>query len=99
MRPTVHTTELVGASSTTLVLPHPTGDVSIRADGGASSLVIEIPSDVEARISLNGGLVSMSTTNARTTKSGNTVDTAGYATAKDRVTVTVTGGATSVAVR
>ena len=89
----------IGASSTMLVLPHPTGDLTVRADGGASSLVLEIPSDVEARITISGGLVSMSTTNPRTAKSGNVVETPGYATAKDRVTVTVTGGATSVAVR
>ena len=89
----------VGASSTTLVLPHPNGDVSVRADGSASRLVIEIPSDVEARITISGGLVSSSSSNPRATKSGNVIETAGYATAKDRVTVTVTGGATSVAVR
>lgn len=88
-----------GASSTTLVLPHPAGDVAVRAEGGASSLVIEIPSDVEARITVSGGLVSASTTNPRATKNGSAIETAGYATAKDRVTVTVTGGATSVAVR
>jgi len=89
----------IGASSTTLVLPHPTGDVSVRVDGGASSLVVEIPSDVEARVTITGGLVSSSTTNPRTTKSGSAIETTGYAAAKDRVTVTVTGGATSVAVR
>jgi hypothetical protein len=89
----------IGASSTTLVLPHPTGDVAVRVDGGASSLVVEIPADVEARVSINGGLVSSSSTNSRATKTGNVIETAGYATAKDRVTVSVTGGASSVAVR
>ena len=89
----------IGASSTTLVLPHPTGEVSVRVDGGASSLVVEIPSDVEARVTISGGLVSSTTSNPRTTKSGNAIETTGYAAAKDRVTVTVTGGATSVAVR
>ena len=81
------------------MLPHPSGDVVIRADGGASSVVIEIPADVEARVTVSGGLVSASTSNARTTKTGNVIETSGYATAKDRVTVNVTGGATSVAVR
>ena len=89
----------VGASSTSLVLPHPTGDVAVRADGGASSLIIEIPADVEARITISGGLVSSSSSNPRAIKSGSVIETAGYSTAKDRVTVTVTGGATSVAVR
>ena len=89
----------IGASSTTVVLPHPSGDVVIRADGGASSVVIEIPADVEARVTVSGGLVSASTSNGRTTKAGNVIETSGYAAAKDRVTVNVTGGATSVAVR
>lgn len=89
----------VGASSTTLVLPHPSGEVAIRADGGASSLVVEIPADVEARVTVSGGLVSSSSSNPRATKSGNVIETAGYATAHDRVTITVNGGASSVSVR
>lgn len=89
----------IGASSTTVILPRPSGDLVIRADGGASSFTIEIPADVEARITVTGGLVSSSTTNARTTKNGNVIETSGYATAKDRVAVNVTGGATSVSVR
>jgi len=89
----------IGAASTTLVLPHPTGDVAIRMDGGASSVVVQIPSDVEARIIVSGGLVSSNTTNPRASKSGNVIETAGYATTKDRVTVTVNGGATSVSVQ
>ena len=89
----------IGASSTSLILPHPTGDVGIRVEGGASSLIVEIPADVEARVTISGGLVSSSTTNPRAARSGNTIETAGYATAKDRVTVSVTGGASSVEVR
>jgi hypothetical protein len=90
----------VGASSTTLVLPRASaGEIQIRVDGGASSIVIEVPSDVEARVSVSGGLVTSNTTNPRMTKSGNTIETTGYAAAKDRVTVTVNGGAMSVAVR
>ena len=89
----------IGAASTTLVLPHPSGDIAIRLDGGASSVVVQIPADVEARVIVNGGLVSSNTTNPRASKSGNTIETAGYAAAKDRVTVTVTGGATSVSVQ
>ena len=90
----------VGASSTTIVLPHPSsGEVPIRIDGGASSIVIEVPSDVEARVTVSGGIVSSSTTNPRSTKSGNTIETPGFAAAKDRVTVSVTGGAISVLVK
>ncbi len=89
----------IGASNTTIVLPHPSGGVSIRLDGGASNVIIEIPGDVEARVTVSGGLVSSSSTNPRAAKTGNVIETAGYASAKDRVTVTVTGGASSIAVR
>ncbi len=89
----------VGASSTTVVLPRPTGDVPVRIEGGASSIVIEIPADVEARVTVTGGLISSSSSNPRAIKSGNVIETAGYATAKDRVTVSVNGGASSVSVR
>lgn len=89
----------VGASSTMIVLPHPIGDVSLRIDGGASSVILELPADVEARIVVSGGLVSATTTNPRTTKTGSVIETRGYAAAKDRVSVTVNGGASSIVVR
>jgi hypothetical protein len=88
----------IGAATATITLPRPSGEVAMRVDAGASSLTFEIPSDVEARIVVSG-LVSTSATNPRATKSGNIIETAGYAAAKDRVTVTVTGGATSVSVQ
>jgi cell wall-active antibiotic response 4TMS protein YvqF len=89
----------VGASKTTIVLPHPTGDIPIRLDGGASEITVEIPADVEARVVVTGGLISTSSTNPRATKNGGIIETAGYATAKDRVTVNITGGASSITVR
>jgi autotransporter-associated beta strand protein len=89
----------VGASNTTIVLPHPTGDVPIRLDGGASDITVEIPADVEARVVVTGGLISSSSANPRATKSGNIIETAGYAAAKDRVTVNITAGASSITVR
>jgi hypothetical protein len=89
----------VGASNTTVILPRPTGDVPVRLDGGASNITIEIPSDVEARVIVSGGLVTTTSQNPRATKSGNIVETPGYGGAKDRVTVTINGGASSITVR
>ena len=89
----------IGAASTTIVLPRPAGDVPVRIEGGASSIVIEIPAGVEARITVTGGLNATSAMNPRVTKSGDVNETAGYAAAKDRVTVTVNGGANSVSIR
>lgn len=85
----------VGAARLRLVLPRPTGDVAITISAGASSVTIEIPDGVEARVSLTGALTSLSSENARVT--GNA--TTGYGSASDRVTVRVSGGASSVTIR
>jgi hypothetical protein len=89
----------VGASNTTVILPHPAGDVAVRLEGGASNISIEIPSDVEARVTVSGGLITTTSSNPRAAKSGDVIETPGYAAAKDRVTVTINGGASSIAVR
>lgn len=75
----------IGAASLRITLPHPTGDVPIRVEGGAASFTFHVPAGVEARV-LSSGLVS----------SSGPTESPGYASASDRVTVTVTGGAASV---
>ena len=98
----------VGASSMRLVLPKASGDVAIRMNGGASSVVLVVPDGVEARISTTGGLLSLRSDNTRLGSGGGTggcvacgssVETSGYASAHDRVTVTISAGASSIAVR
>ena len=84
----------VGAASLRVVLPKPTGDVSVDITAGASSVVIDVPDGVEARVTTTGALMS-----SRTSSRFSGSDTAGYATAKDRVTVRVTAGVSSVLVR
>lgn len=78
-----------GASSLTVVLPRPTGDVPVRIDAGASSIVVEVPAGVEAKVTAEGGLISV---NGRT-------ETPGYAGARDRVTVRIQAGASSINIR
>lgn len=85
----------VGAASVRLVLPHPAGDVPITISAGASSIVVEVPAGVEARINSTGGLNSTRFENPRFSGS----ETGGYASAKDRVTVRITSGVTSIIVR
>ena len=85
----------VGAASVRFVLPHPTGDVPITLSAGASSIVIEVPAGVEARITSTGGLNSTHFENPRFSGS----ETSGYATAKDRVTIRISAGVTSIVVR
>jgi len=85
----------VGAASVRFVLPHPTGDVPITISAGASSIVVEVPAGVEARITRTGGLNSTHFENPRFSGS----ETSGYAGAKDRVTIRITAGVTSIVVR
>ncbi len=77
----------IGAAELRIVLPRPRGEVPVHVEGGAASLTFEIPRGIEARVRATG-LV---------TTSGPS-ETPGYATAADRVDVTVTGGAASVRV-
>ena len=85
----------VGAASLQMMLPKPTGDVAIVVSAGASSIVIEVPAGIEARVTTTGGLLSTRFDNTRF--SGG--ETSGYGSAKDRVTIRVSAGATSVTVR
>ena len=85
----------VGAASVRFVLPHPTGDVPITLSAGASSIVVEVPAGVEARITTSGGLNSTRIENSRFVGS----ETSGYAGAKDRVTIRITAGVTSIVIR
>ena len=98
----------VGASSLRFVLPKPTGDVSIRLNGGASNIVIVVPDGVDARVATTGGLLSLRSDNTRLGSGGGTggcvacgssVETSGYGSAHDRVTVTISAGASSIVVR
>jgi cell wall-active antibiotic response 4TMS protein YvqF len=98
----------VGASSMRFVLPKPSGDVAIDMNGGASSITVTVPDGVEARISTSGGLLSLRSDNPRLGNTGSasgvfagksSVETSGYGTARDRVTMTITAGASSIVVR
>ena len=84
-----------GAASVTVTLPSPTGDVPITVSAGASNVVIVVPPTVEARITTSGGLTSTHVENPRFASG----ETSGYQAAKDRVTIRVSTGASSVTVR
>jgi hypothetical protein len=97
-----------GASTTRLVLPKPAGDVPVRIGAGASTVVITVPEGIEAQVSTSGGLLSLRSDNSRLGEGGGTggcvacgsaVQTSGYATAKDRVSISISAGASSIVVR
>jgi hypothetical protein len=98
----------VGASSLNLVLPKPSGNVDIRMNGGASSITITVPDGVEARVATTGGFLSLRSDNPKIGTAGavggcvacgSSVETSGYSAAHDRVTLTISAGATSIVVR
>jgi hypothetical protein len=85
----------VGAAVLRVVLPKPTGDVAISVTAGASNVVIEVPEGAEARVNTSGAIISVRSDNPRVAGT----ETAGYASAKDRVTVRVNAGASSLVIR
>jgi hypothetical protein len=85
----------VGAASLRIVLPRPTADVTITVSAGASNVIVEIPEDVEARVTTSGALMSTHSENPRVADS----ETFGYGSAKERVTVRINAGASSVLIR
>lgn len=88
-----------GASRVRIVLPLPKGDIPVRVEAGAASVTLEVPEGVEARVTIRGGAVGVSSENLRLPVRGGSAETGGYAAARDRVTVTVDAGATSVTIR
>lgn len=88
-----------GAADVVLVLPRPQGEVPVRVEAGAAEITIEVPDGVEARVSTSGGAVSLNSDNGRLPVSDHAAQTAGYASASARVTVTVEAGAVSVRIR
>ncbi len=95
-----------GASRLDLTLPTPSGDVPVRVSAGAASVTIVVPDGVEASITTSGGIVSTTTLNPRlgsgtsggVARGGAVQQTSGYTTAHDRVTVTISAGASSVTI-
>lgn len=75
-----------GAAQARVVLPRPSGEVAVRISSGAASVTIQVPQGVEARVAAVGGLLQL---DGRT-------ETPGYAASSDRVTVSVSGGASAI---
>jgi hypothetical protein len=75
----------VGAARLRIALPRPRGDLVMRVEGGAAAIILDVPPGLPFRVDVTG-LVSVSGPR----------ETPGYATARDRVTVRVSGGAASL---
>jgi hypothetical protein len=78
-----------GASDLTIGLPIPKGEVPMTISTGASSVTLEAPAGIHYRVTTTGGLNSVT----------GTQETAGYAAARDRLTITISAGMSSITIR
>ena len=78
-----------GASDLTIGLPRPKGEVPITISTGASSVTIEAPAGIQYRVTTTGGLNSIT----------GTQETPGYGAARDRLTITISAGMSSIPIR
>jgi hypothetical protein len=81
-----------GASETRLRLPRAAGETSVRAETGAASLTIEVPTSVAARIRSQVALGRVTVDPGRFPRSGDGYASADYATASNRVDIEIRGG-------
>ena len=85
-----------GASDTRIRLPRNAGATNVRAETGAASLVIEVPTGVGARIRSRMGLGSTDVDQGRFPREGDGYASPDYATASNRADIDVQGGVGSV---
>lgn len=85
-----------GASETRIRLPRAAGATSVRAETGAASLVIEVPTGVGARIRSRIALGSTDVDQARFPRDASGYASPDYATAANRADIDVQGGVGSV---
>jgi hypothetical protein len=85
-----------GASETRILLPRAAGVTNVRAQAGAASLAIEVPTGVAARIRTRMALGSAQIDQARFPPSSGGYESPGYAEAPNRVDIDVQGGVGSL---
>ena len=89
-----------GAGDVDLMLPEPSGTVSIRIEGGVNNLCVRRPRSVAARVHVEGGAGKLALDGQRfgTDVCEATMESPSYAGATDRYEIVVGGGANSVSV-
>lgn len=88
-----------GASDTRVLLPRAAGESSVRAEGGAASLIFEVPAGVAARIKSLMVIGSTSVDESRFPKAASgRWESPDYATATNRADLEISGGVGSVRV-
>ncbi len=75
------------------------GATTMRINGGVGSATLIISDGVAARIRVNGGLVGVRVNESRFPKLGDAYQSADYATAANKIDITVDGGVGSIDIR
>jgi len=89
-----------GASEVAVALPRPTGTVALAISGGASELALRRPRGVPLRLSVRGGVSDLTLDESHFEAiGGHTIlHTEGWAAATDRYELSISGGASGLAV-
>jgi hypothetical protein len=89
-----------GASRLEVVLPDPSGAVSMVILGGASNVAIRRPEGVSARLRVEGGVTNLTFDDRRIGATGGelVLRSRGYEDAVDRYDIAVTGGANNMSI-
>jgi hypothetical protein len=87
-----------GASDTRIILPRAAGATTVRAESGAASLTLEVPSGVAARIRSRMALGNSQIDQARFPRVAEGYESPDYASAANRVDIDISGGVGSVKV-
>ena len=89
-----------GASRLEVVLPDPSGAVTVVILGGASNVAIRRPEGVSARLRVEGGVTNLTFDDRRIGATGGelVLRSRGYEVAVDRYDVAVTGGANNMSI-
>jgi len=88
-----------GASKTDLILPAAAGLTTVKVELGAASLDVLVPQGVAARIRVEAGAAAINVDTDRFPYKDGVYESADYASAQNRVEVTIQAGAGKVAVR
>lgn len=88
-----------GASSTVITMPAHAGHTHADIDGGAASIVLNIPEGVAARIQVDSGLSAVNVDRERFPRVGDVYKSNDYDTAEHKVDITADIGAGSLTVR
>ena len=89
-----------GASRVEVILPAPSGSVTVLVFGGASNVAIRRPEGVPARLRVEGGVTNLRFDDRHVGAAGGEYDlrSAGYGGTTERYDITFTGGANNLSV-